>query len=126
MNSRTGRSRSGWCAGRRPFGRKVSSSESTSPQNQRLRTPTRYGGCGSKRPPLTLLDEQRRKVDAGVDRELQRAPEPPVDLHQLRHAVADVALELDHRHAVPAELVEQPGRVVARARVERRRSRRAR
>ena len=96
---------------------------STSPQSHRQRIPSRNVPDLGPRPPERRLDEEGREVDAGVDRELQRAPEPPVDLHQVGRAGARVPLELDHGGAAPAEALEQPLRVRAQVGLHRARSR---
>src|SRR4051794_23589665 len=63
--------------------------------------------------PLAAEDphQVRGEVDAGAQRELRRAPELPVDLDEDELPGPLVALELDHRHAVPGQRVEhaQPG-----------------
>jgi hypothetical protein len=58
--------------------------------------------------PGGAANEQRRKVDAGVDRQLQRAPEATVDLHDDGAACFLLSLALDHCDALPVERVEQP------------------
>src|SRR5437870_11506995 len=52
-------------------------------------------------------DEERGKVHAGVDRELQRAPQPAVHLHEDEAPCREVALAFDHRDALPTQLREQ-------------------
>ncbi len=53
-----------------------------------------------------------REVGPGGDRQVERAPQLGIDLHQVVAPVGVVALELDHRHAVPAQRIEDgaPGR----------------
>ena len=73
------------------------------------------------------LTAQDREVHAGVDRELQRAPEAAVHFHQERIVpVSLILLELHHRDAVPAERPQQAHRVDRAAGIERRHFRRAR
>jgi hypothetical protein len=55
-------------------------------------------------------DEQRRKIHAGIDRKLERPPEPAVDLHQVRRPGRGIEFVLDHRHAAPAEPLQQGAR----------------
>src|SRR5205085_8455770 len=51
---------------------------------------------------LSHLGEPRREVYAGIDRQRQRIPEAPVDLHKNRRAITLLA-KLDHRYAVPPQ-----------------------
>ena len=60
-----------------------------------------------ERLPRDRLHHEGGEVHPCVDRQLERAPEPPVDLHQLRQSVALVALELHHGGALPADRFEE-------------------
>ena len=62
--------------------------------------------CG-QRPPERRIYEDPGKVDPGVYCELQRTPEPAIDLHEVRGSCPGVALELHHRRSLPLESGEQ-------------------
>ena len=51
---------------------------------------------------LAITASRSGEVDAGVDGELQRAPEARVDLHELATGAGSRALELHHGYAMPA------------------------
>src|SRR5437773_4514267 len=51
--------------------------------------------------------EQHREVHAGIDRELEGAPQPPVHLHEDVAAGVGVALAFHHGHSLPFEQLEQ-------------------
>src|SRR5207248_11626365 len=64
------------------------------------------------------VDENARKIDSGVDGELQRAPKPTVDLHEIWNAGSLIDLVLDHGDALPIELAEQGDGARAQLRIE--------
>src|SRR6185295_6469389 len=53
------------------------------------------------------------KIDPGVDRQLQRAPEPAVYFDQEALAGAPVLLVFQHRDAVPAQRPQHADRLIA-------------
>ena len=51
-------------------------------------------------------DEQARKIDAGIDRQLERSPQTSVDLHEHVLACSLIPLTLDHRGTLPIQGLE--------------------
>src|SRR5258708_3580129 len=64
-------------------------------------------------------DQECREVDPGVDGQLQRTPESPIDLHDDLPTRPSFPLTLDHRDALPVERVEQAQTGTGEALVER-------
>src|SRR3989441_4202730 len=64
------------------------------------------------------LTTQMRKVDAGINSQLQRSPEPAVHLHQKTLAGPAILLVFHHRDAVPTERREHADRVLDLVRIE--------
>src|SRR5438876_2382813 len=60
---------------------------------------------------------QIREIDAGPDGQLERAPEPPVDLDEAGRARA-VVPELDHRRPMPGHRREQPAGGLLQPRID--------
>src|SRR5207237_10384626 len=70
-----------------------------------------------RREPGRQLVRQPREINAGIDGELERAPEARIDLHQVRASVG-ADFELDHGGPVPSDMIEDPARELTQVGIE--------
>src|SRR6266568_1495731 len=63
-------------------------------------------------------DEQRGEIHTGVDRELQRPPQPTIELHKYEMASFPLTLPFDHGDAGPIEVGKERGSRSEQFRIE--------